>query len=136
MDETWYMNVEAIVYDKIKKKAKPVLETAYPTITFTSEEVLEVPSKFPCVEIRELQGVEQGMTLMNDDVTGYLSTFQVNVYSEKSKQIARDVMGEIALHFKHDCNFYMVAMPIHVNFDGIHRYTARFRRMIGGGDKL
>ena len=136
MDETWYMKVEAIVFDKIKKKSEPVLKPVYPNIIFTTSEVTEKPSQFPCVEIRELPGVEKGNTLVNDEVSAYLSTFQVNVYSEISKQVARDVMAEIALHFKRDIAFSMVAMPTYTKFDGIHRYTARFRRMLGGGDKL
>ena len=135
MDDFWYMKVESIVFDRIKKKSKEYL-SKYPDIVFTSEEVTQTPTKFPCVEIRELQGVEHGHTLDNKYVSGYLSTFQVNVYSEKSKQIARDVMEEIISHFKKDLSFSIVAMPIHENYGEIHRYVARVRRMIGGGDKL
>jgi len=135
MDEFWYMKVESIVFDRIKKKSAEYL-SKYKDINFTSEEVSQAPSKFPCVEIRELEGLEQGQTLEGDTVCGYRSTFQVNVYSEKSKQIARDVMEEVISHFKKDLLFELVAIPIHANIGGIHRYSARCRRVIGAGDKL
>ena len=135
MDDFWYMKVESIVFDRIKKKSKDYL-SKYPDLIFTSEEVTQTPTKFPCVEIRELQGVEQGITLDNEYVSGYLSTFQINVYDNKSKQIARDVMEEVISHFKKDLHFSIVTMPIHTNNGDIHRYIARVRRMIGGGDKL
>lgn len=135
MDDFWYMKVESIVFDRIKKKSAEYL-SKYKDINFTSEELVKAPSKFPCVEIRELEGSERGQTLEGDAVCGYLSTFQVNVYSEKSKQVARDVMEEIISHFKKDLCFDLVAMPIHANIGDLHRYSARCRRIIGAGDKL
>jgi len=135
MDDFWYMKVENIVFDRIKKKSSEYL-SKYKDINFTSEEIVQIPTKFPCVEIRELEGIERGQTLEGDAVCGYLSTFQVNVYSEKSKQIARDVMEEVISHFKKDLHFDLVAMPVHSNIGDLHRYTARCRRIIGAGDKI
>lgn len=135
MDDFWYMKVENIVFDRIKKKSSEYL-SKYKDINFTSEEVVQIPTKFPCVEIRELEGIERGQTLEGDAVCGYLSTFQVNVYSEKSKQIARDVMEEVISHFKKDLHFDLVAMPVHSNIGDLHRYSARCRRVIGAGDKI
>jgi len=135
MDDFWYMKVENIVFDRIKKKSSEYL-SKYKDINFTSEEIVQIPTKFPCVEIRELEGIERGQTLEGDAVCGYLSTFQVNVYSEKSKQIARDVMEEVISHFKKDLHFDLVAMPVHSNIGDLHRYSARCRRVIGAGDKI
>ena len=134
MDELWFMNIESIVFDKIKKKSMPYLQK-YKDINFVSQETLQKPAKFPCVEIRELEGTEQGQTLDNTIIPAYLSTFQVNVYAEK-KQIARDVISEIVIHFKKDLQFNIVAMPIHAYNGDIHRYSARFRRVIGSNDKI
>ena len=136
MDDFWYMYVKKRVFDKIKKTSMPYLESKYADVNFTSQAITETPSKFPCVEITELPGAEQGMTLENDEVAGYLATFQVNVYSEKGDSVAWDVMSEIITHFKKDLRFTLVAMPISSKIGGITRYTARCRRMVAGGDKI
>ena len=135
MDEFWYMYVKQKVFDKIKKKSMPYL-SKYEGIYFTDQAVVRKPPSFPCVEITELPGVEAGMTLENEDVAGYLATFQVKVYSEKSEDVARDVMSEIANHFKKDLHFSMTAMPITTQNGDNWVGVIRFRRMIGGGDKL
>ena len=136
MDELWYMYVKKRVFDKIKKKSMPYLEEKYTDVNFTSQAVTETPSKFPCIEITELPGVESGNTLANDEVSGYLATFQVNVYSEKGESVAWDVMGEIISHFKKDLSFTLVAMPVSTKIGNITRYSARCRRMIGAGDTI
>jgi hypothetical protein len=137
-DDLWYMNIESQVFDTIKKKSTPYLLEKYPDINFTSSAVTERPPSFPCVEITELQGMERGQTLENDVVPAYMATFQVNVYSEaqQGKAVARDVMGEIVVHFKKDLRFNITGMPVYTNFNGIHRYSARFRRMIGSCDTI
>lgn len=134
-NELWYMKVESIIFDKIKKKSSEYLKK-YKDITFTSDEVIQAPTKFPCVEIREIGGEEVGQTFEGDAVCGYRSTFQVTVYHNSSKQIARDVMEEIVSHFKQDLKFDLVAMPIHSYNGQIHTYIARCRRVIGAGDKI
>ena len=136
MDELWYMYIKKRVFDKIKKKSLPYLEEKYTDVNFTSQEVTETPSKFPCIEIIELPGIENGNTLKNDEVAGYIATFQVNVYSEKGDSVAWDVMGEVISHFKKDLMFSIVATPTTTKIGGITRYTARCRREIGAGDTI
>lgn len=135
MDSLWFMNVESVVFDRVKKASKDYL-SKYSDLTFTSQEMSLTNPKFPCVEIRELEGIEAANTLDNRDVAAYMSTFQVNVYSESSKSIARDVMSEIMRCFKEELQFNLVAMPVHANVGDVHRYSARCRRMIGAGDGL
>ena len=135
IDEFWFMNIESIVFDKIKKKSMPYLRPKYKGINFVSQELVQKPAKFPCVEIRELEGVEEGQTLDNTTIPAYRSTFQVNVYAEKP-QIAKDVMSEIAIHFKKDLLFNIVAMPVRAYNGDIHRYSARFRRVIASNDAI
>ena len=135
MDDFWYMKVESIVFDRIKKKSSEYLKK-YKGVKFTSEQTTKTPVSFPCVEIREIDGVEVGNTLEGDAVCGYRSTFQVTVYDNTSKQVVRDVMEEVVSHFKKDLLFELVAMPIHSKQGDIHVCIARCRRVIGAGDKL
>lgn len=134
-DEFWFTRIESIVFDTIKKKSIPYL-SKYESINFTDTAIIERPAKFPCVEITELEGIESGQTLENNEVCAYVATFQINVYSENSKQVARDVMSEVVMCFKKDLAFNIVAMPIHTYNGDIHRYSARVRRIIGAGDRI
>ena len=135
VDEFWFSRIESIVFDTIKKKSAPYLEQ-YSPILFVDTALSERPAQFPCIEITELQGVERGQTLTNDEICAYLSTFQINVYAEDSKQSARDIMSEIISHFKKDLAFNIVAMPVYAHNGDIHRYSARVRRLIGAGDTI
>lgn len=134
-DEFWFSRIESVVFDKIVKKTSDYLKPKYPNISYT-DFVSETPTQFPCVEITEIEGTERGNTLANDEISAYMSTFQVNVYSDSSKQIARDVMSEIVMCFKKELAFNVLFMPIYAKNGNIHRFTARFRRMIGAGDTI
>lgn len=134
-DELWFSRVESIVFHTIVSETE-YLKSEYPDLNYTDSAVTEAPAKFPCVEITELQGIERGQTLFNDEIPAYLSTFQINVYDNTSKAIARDVMAEIISHFKQDLQFNIVAMPIYAQNGNIRRYSARCRRMIGAGDSF
>lgn len=135
-DEYWFSRLESVIFDLIKKKSMPYLKK-YSDINFVSEPMSETPAKFPCVEITELPGIERGRTFDETTVNGILETIQVNVYSEKSKSIANDVMSEIVYQMKQaPLSFEVTAMPTHAKNGNIHRYSARFRRLVMGGDTL
>lgn len=136
IDELWFLRIESIVIEKIKDSVTPILQPKFENLYFVDTEVLETPPGFPCIEIRELEGVERGQTIMNDEIPAYMSTFQINVYVDTEKSDAREIVSEVINQFKKELAFNIIAMPIYSKNGNIHRYTARCRRMIGAGDSI
>jgi hypothetical protein len=95
----------------------------------------DTPAVFPFVYFNELPAVEQGRDLQGTSVNGALFTFQIDVYSNKTQNDARNVMKEIARVMK-TMGFEINSMPSFEDTKDVHRMTARFRRMFGSNEKL
>lgn len=134
-DELWFTRIESEVFNAIMTEYNSNLKPIYGDAYFTDTAVTETPPNFPCIEIRELEGVERGHTIKGDEISAYMSTFQVNVYAE-NKADSRALVGEIISLFKKELQFSIVGMPVCANIDGIFRYSSRCRRMIGAGDSI
>lgn len=132
----WFFLVPSIVYSRIQDEFDAELKTEYnmAVANFSTTDSSNKKAIFPFVFINNMQGVEQGQTLDGQEVNGGLFTFQIDVYDNKTQQRARTVMSEICRIMK-SMRFEMVNMPI-VESGDTHRYTVRFRRMIGASDTL
>ena len=62
-------------------------------------------------------------------------TFQIEVYDNKKKSNALEVMSAV-MDIMKSMRFEVVSMPEHFKTDNTHRYVARFRRIIGSLDVL
>lgn len=130
----WVLNLQSIIFSRVKNETTESLKKKYPEIRFTTSEKSETTPRFPNVLIKQIGSVEQGQTLDGTTVNGGLFTFQIDVYDNQSQNRARQVMGEIVRIMK-SMRFSIVAMPEFESSD-THRCTARFRRVIGASDIL
>ena len=119
------------VYRKIKAQDANISISAVPSNT---------PSSFPAVAMQEISAVENenNVTFNNDDKQ-YISTFEVNVYTNKEGTgftQGQELMDAIQGYFK-TLGYIMVMREPLANLDTtIYRFVARFRRTIGGGDTI
>ena len=130
----WVLNLQSIIFSRVKNETTESLKKKYPEIRFTTSEKSETTPRFPNELIKQIGSVEQGQTLDGTTVNGGLFTFQIDVYDNQSQNRARQVMGEIVRIMK-TMRFSIVAMPEFESSD-THRCTARFRRVIGASDIL
>lgn len=123
------------IFDYVYNKVK-----AYDSNIEVTGVISNTPSSFPAVFVREISAVqdEQNVTFAFDD-TQHISTFEVNIYTAKEgtgSSQAQSIMDVVCTAFK-ELYFIMIMREPIDNLDTtIYRLTARFRRIIGGGDTI
>lgn len=133
----WYMKIPLMVFTKLKQNFSQTIKETYKMTdkNFSTVGSSDTPAVFPFVYVQTLPATEQGRDLQGTSVNGALFTFQIEVYSNKTQNDARNVMSEIARIMK-TMGFEIVSMPSFENTKDVHRMTARFRRIMGANDKL
>lgn len=131
---TWIFDLQDIIFDTIQNDVEDELLGKYPDLFFTTTDINEKDPSFPTVVVREVGGVERGMTLENDGINAILYTMQVDVYSNTREQDAKRVMKSVVECLK-KLQFTIIAMPEFNNTD-VYRCTLRAQRMIGANDIL
>lgn len=129
------LDVESVVFSKIKAILTSKLKTKYPELSFTtSDKVLKNP-KFPNVYIHLVGTSEIGADLDNASINGILATFQIETTDNQNQNRTKEVMDEVVNVMK-GMRFSVIAMPEFSNTDSTYRSVARFRRAIGNSDIL
>lgn len=126
----WEMDVHGNVYNKI---LIGLLTKGLGTQNVAMYSNSDIPSVFPFVFVDLIDSSEQGQDLEGKTVNGGLFSFQIDVYHNSSPQEAKKLMMEVVQIMK-SMRFDIVGIPLFNRQDGIHRCTARFRRMIGADD--
>jgi hypothetical protein len=104
-------------------------------IYVTGSRVYKV-AEFPCASIVCIDGTPFSETIDCTE-TNRRSTFEVNVYSNKTMSDAKQIAEDIKLAFK-ECGYRCrVHSPLdNVNDLTIKRYVGSYTRVIGDGDSL
>ncbi len=133
----WDMMIPLMVFTRIKQNFSQTIKDKYSMTdkNFSTVGSSDTPAVFPFVYVQTLPGSEQGMDMQGISVNAGLFAFQIDVYSNKTQSEARTVMSEVRRIMK-EMGFECNQMPSFENTRDVHRMTARFRRVIGGGDKL
>jgi hypothetical protein len=133
----WYIMIPLKVFSILKQNFSQKIKDTYKMTdsNFSTVGSSDTPAVFPFVYFNELPAVEQGRDLQGTSVNGALFTFQIDVYSNKTQNDARNVMKEIARVMK-TMGFEINSMPSFEDTKDVHRMTARFRRMFGSNEKL
>jgi hypothetical protein len=131
MDELWFTQIEPRVFTVVKNR----MRNGFPNVGFTTDNMKVEESKFPMVLIQELEPVEMGRDLDNVTVNAVLSSFQIQVFSKTAAE-NKDIMSDAVLQMK-KLRFNVTMFPIYTwNADKTIRLSsARFQRVIGGGDR-
>lgn len=132
----WIFLVPSVVYSRITGEFDEELKTKYGMTAenFSTTDSSNKKAVFPFVFVKQIQGIEVGQTLDGHTVNGGNFNFQIDVYDNKTQQRARNVIAEVSRIMK-SMQFEMAAMPT-VESGDTHRYTMRFRRVIGALDGI
>lgn len=129
------LDIESIVFSRIKEKATSKLKTKYPDISLTTSDKVANNPKFPNVYVHMMGSKEIGHDLENITINGVLVTFQIETTDNKSQTRAKDVMNEVVRIVK-EMRFDIIVMPEMKNTDSTYRCVMRCRRTIGSLDVL
>lgn len=129
------LDIESIVFSRIKEKATSKLKTKYPDISFTTSDKVSDNPKFPNVYVHMMDSQEIGQDLEGNIINGVLATVQVEVTDNENQSRAKDVTNAVAKIVK-EMRFEIIAMPEMKNTDNTYRCIMRFRRTIGSLDVL
>lgn len=129
------LDIETIIYSRIKAHLTSKFKTKYPNISFTTSDRVQSAPKFPNVYVHLVGSPEVGNDLENNTILGVEATFQIETTDNQSQSRAKEVMNEVVMCMK-TMRFSVVAMPEFDNTDSTFRSVARFRRTIGKLDKI
>lgn len=129
----WVSELEPRIFTIVKSSLLDNgILTRYPTLQFVTPGKRYVPSDFPTIWLREIQGVEMGQDLDNTTINEVSENIQVDVISLE-RQISKRIMGEVVREFK-KLRFEISSMPLS-HEDDLKAYCfARFSRVIAMGD--
>ena len=129
----WYMMIPLMVFTKLKQNFSQTIKDTYKMTdsNFSTVGSSDTPAVFPFVSFKTLPATEQGRDLQGTSVNGALFTFQIEVYSNKTQNDARNVMSEVTKVMK-TMGFEINSMPSFESTQDVHRMTARFRRLFTG----
>ena len=133
----WYMMIPLMVFTKLKQNFSQTIKDTYKMTdsNFSTVGSSDTPAVFPFVYVNALPATEQGRDLQGTSVHGALFTCQIEVYSNKTQNDARNVMSEIARIMK-TMGFEIISIPSFEDTKDVHRMIARFRRSIDKNDYL
>lgn len=135
-ENDWIYLVPSIVFSRIKAGFSDTLLASLNMAdkNFSTVSSNNTSAVFPFVFVDMISASEQGRDLDGKSINGGLFTFQVDV-TAKTQKDARSVMIEVSREMK-EMGFEVISIPDFKSVDGIHRSTARFRRLIGALDIL
>lgn len=129
------LNIQTRVFSRIKNKFPTKLKTKYPDISFTTSDRVADTAKFPTVYVHEMGGQEIADDLDGTTINAIRSTFQIEVYDNKSMNNAKEVMDSVVEIMK-TMRYRVVTMPEFQTNSDVYRVVGRFRRVIASGDVL
>lgn len=134
---TWAMELDNLIFSKVKAKLTASLKTKYPQINITQNKDNKEFAKFPTVYIQQVDLREWGETLEGDTVNAVSIAFQADVIVTKtqSEKVCKEVANEVLKAFK-SLHFHSVMPTLNFDGNGNLRMVSRYERIIGSGDVI
>ena len=129
------LDIEEIVYDRIKTTYPTSLIAQYPTIKFTTKDRDLVNPTFPLVYVRLIDSPERGADLSGDSINGIMAMFEIQVTDNFSQTRAKTILNEVTKIMK-TMRFSVSQFPSFDNGDATYRCVARYRRLIGANETI
>ena len=127
MDNSWVTQIESNVTTYIDDELSQTLD-----VLVTSDEFTGDTASFPAVYVRELSQSERGYDIDGTEISGVMSTFQIDVFANTYNE-CKELSSKVMLLMK-DLRFQVMFSPLHTRENGYYRSVGRYRRLIGGGD--
>lgn len=131
----WSNDLLSIIFTKVKVQATAKLKDRYPNIYFTTSTRVQTNPKFPTVLMQELSGPEE-RDLEGTQTNGVTMSIQVDV-TDNATQNTANIVADVVYDIMKSMRFETVGKPIADDSDAsVYRNIARYRRPIGGNDRL
>lgn len=133
----WAINLESLIYSKIKAKLTANLKEKYPQLNVTMDTQIREDAKHPTVLVQFLSMYERGNTLEGNLICGVDMQIQINVYVTKKQgfAVAREVECEVIDAMK-SMFFNSTMQQVEFDTDEILTSILRFDRVFGQADKI
>ena len=131
MNETWFAEIE----DKVFTFVQYEMKKKHPELNCTTVVANDTPSTFPTLYIHELSPAEMGNDLDNTTINAVLSTMEIQVWTNTKETDCKKIISDAIAVMKQ--LRYSVSMFQNVTtLSNTQMGIARFRRVVGQGDKL
>lgn len=131
----WFAEIESTVYTIVQYHLKTKKDAPFPNLTCTTASTTEMPSKFPTLYLHELNPLEQGQDLENNEINAVMHSVEIKVFSNKNETEVRNIMASAIAEMK-KLRYSVTLFPDPTTTNKISSAVARFRRTIAKGDIL
>lgn len=132
-DSRWALELGDNIFTIFETKLNSLLLSKYPDMLVTTADYSESNAQFPTVYFKELPSVEIGIDLERKDINGVLFSAQIDVYSNISRAVAKEVITEATMILK-SMAFEVTSMPEITSNNAVFRAIIRANRIIGAND--
>lgn len=134
VSETWFAEIESTIFTYLQHMLSEVEDAPYPDINWTtSNQNISDIDVFPAVYVHLLPPLEIGNDLYNADIPALNTTFEIQVFSDKSETHCRKIMTSCVLEMK-KLRFNIQMLPDPQVQNKKYFAIARFNRIIASGD--
>ena len=134
----WVIDKPTQIFTILKNEFSAAIKAKYNMTSqnFTDVAITTTSPVFPKVFFQNLAGGEQGRTF-DGGINAVLFTFQIDVTDNNTlPTTTKEIMTEV-MRIMIGLGFEVSAIPnFENNVDGVHRMTARFRRLIGANEPI
>lgn len=131
----WYSQIESTVFTIVQYNLKTKTSAPFPNLTCTTTSSSETPSKFPTLYLHELNPLEQGQDLENNEINAIMHSIEIQVFSNKSETEVRNIMASAIAEMK-KLRYSVTLFPDPTTTNKVSSAVARFRRVIARGETL
>lgn len=133
MTNSWFFDIENLVFTNIKVNASKKLKDKFPNINFTTSNRTQGSPIYPTVYIHENAGQEKGQDLENKTINAVLSNIQVEVITDTSKDDAKKI-ASVCTDILKSMSFDITSLPVFEEGSSYYRLIMRCSRTFGNAD--
>lgn len=131
--DDWYADIESAVFSYNEYFLTKTPGAEFPGLFCTTNDKNTNFASFPCLMVKEISQEEIGNDLDNSTVNAVRSTFECRAYALSDDECRRITVAQSKL--MKALRFNAVMLPEHSQEGETHVSIARYRRVIGAGDK-
>lgn len=131
----WITEIENKISQYITNNFSEEIKAEFPSLEFVTDEEKLGTASFPVVYMHLLPMAEVGADLEGKTINAVKTTYEVQVFSQTSKDVSNIIMWHILALMKKK-SFTISSMPNTIKDQGLYRSIARMTRVIGSGDTI
>lgn len=136
VSDVWYSEIESTILTHLEYLLALKSDAPFPWLkctTSSQNDSIEGVGTFPTLYIHLLSPVEIGNDLTNEEVVALRTTFELQIFSDKSESECRKIMTRCIQEMK-KLHFTVNMFPDYQTRNKKYFAITRFTRVIAGGD--